>query len=149
MYAAALTLFLLRTNTAADSWQGRGLLEHFGGSQELAALDILDECRYVDVHRATLHTGWFSAIQAALGLFHGHFGCEANVHFLGARGGTINGVELRHLHALNLRALLGFHALTNLVSPLGVAVGEHLDGVVGSTGRASLVLLTGYMGFGL
>ena len=51
----ALALLLLRTDTTADGRQGRGGLQHFGGSQELAALDVLDERRNIDVHRTTLH----------------------------------------------------------------------------------------------
>ena len=127
----ALALLLLRTNTSAHSGQGRGVLQHLSSSQELSALDVLDERWDVDVYRTTLNTSWLGAVQAALSFGHRHLLGQSDVHLLGTCGSTINGVELRHNHALNLSALFWFHALSELITPSSIAVGQHLDGIVG------------------
>ena len=56
MDTLTLALFLLRTYTTADGGQGRGLLQHFGGSKNLATLDVLDERRDIDVDGTSLDT---------------------------------------------------------------------------------------------
>ena len=43
MYALALALFLLRTNTTTNGWEGRGVLQNLGCGKELPTLDVLDE----------------------------------------------------------------------------------------------------------
>ena len=66
MYAPALALFLLRTNTTANGWEGRGVLQNLGCGKELPTLDVLDEGWNVDAHWAALHTGWLRTVETAL-----------------------------------------------------------------------------------
>ena len=52
----ALTLALLRAHASADSRQCGSSFQHLCCFEELFTLNVLDERRYVDIHRATLHT---------------------------------------------------------------------------------------------
>ena len=111
MNTLALALLLLRTNTAADGGQGRGVFQHLGSCQELTALDILDERGDVHVYGATLHARRLGAVKTALCLGESLLLGETCVHLFCAGCGTIDGVELWHLHALDGHTLLGLHAL--------------------------------------
>ena len=72
MDTLALALLLLRTNTTADSGEGRGVLQYLSSSQELTTLDILDESGDIDIHRTTLYTAGLRAVETTLGLCHCH-----------------------------------------------------------------------------
>ena len=126
MDTLALTLFLLWTNTTADSGQGRGLLQHLGSSQELTTLNILDERRDVDVHGTALHAAGLCTVQTTLGLRHCHLFRQADVYFLRTGRSTIHRVKLWHYHTLNLRTLLRLHRTAQRLTPLSIAVGERL-----------------------
>ena len=109
MYALALALLLLRTNSTANGWQGRGVLQNLGGGKELATLGVLDEGWNVDAHWAALHAGRLRTVETAFRLGECHLLGQADVYFLGAGGSTIYRVQFRHLHTLDGGALLGFH----------------------------------------
>ncbi len=112
MYTLALALLLLWTNTTANGWEGRGVLQNLGCSEELATLDVLDEGWNVDAYRATLHTGRLRTVETALGLGQSHLLGQTDVYFLGAGSGTINWVQLWHLYTLDSGAFLCFHRST-------------------------------------
>ena len=124
MDTAALALLLLRTDTSTDSGQGRGILQNFCCSQELAALDVLHKRRNVDVDGAALNTGRLGTVETALSLGHRHFLCQSDIDFFSASGGTIDGIQFWHLDTFNGSALLWFHRGTKLLAPLCIAVGE-------------------------
>ena len=130
MDTTALALFFLRTNTSADSGQGRGILQDFGSSQELASLDVLDERRDIDIDRTSFYASRLGTVETTLSLGHSHLLGQSDVHLLSSCGGTIDGIQFWHYHTLNSRTLLGFHALAEFFTPSGIAVGEHFDGVV-------------------
>ena len=89
----------------------------------MLALNILDECRNVDVDGATLHAGRLGTVEAAMRLAHSHILCQALVDLLQARLGTILGVEFGHYDALDGLALFGVHGLAELGAPRSVTVG--------------------------
>lgn len=126
----ALTLLLLRADAAADGGEGGVLFEHAVGSEDLAALDVLDEGRDVHVDGATLAAGGLGAVDAATGLVHGHLQREALGHLLDAVVGARVHVHHRHGVALEGHAILVLHRLAQLVAPGGATVGQLLDGVV-------------------
>lgn len=101
-----------------------------GGSQELTALDILDERGDVHVYRTTFHARRLGAVKTTLGLGESLLLGETCVHLLGASRGAIRRIKLRHYYALDGHALLRLHALAELLAPFGLRVGEDLDGVV-------------------
>ena len=118
MHATALALFLLWTYTSADCRQGRGVLQHLGGSQELTAFYVLDKRRNVDVYRASLHTGRLRTVQTALSLCESHLLGKTDVHLLGTGSGTVYGVKFWHLHTPYGCTLLRFHRGTQCLAPL-------------------------------
>ena len=89
MDTLALALLLLRTYTTANGRECGGLLEHLGGSENLATLDVLDERRDIDIHRATFDARWLGAVETTLCLAHCHLFGESLVYFFRAGGCTI------------------------------------------------------------
>ena len=79
--AVRLALLLLRTDTSAHSGQRAGLFKRGGGLAELAPLDILDETRDIDAHRASFDASRVRTVQTTPGLplclCHG----QSTVHF--------------------------------------------------------------------
>ncbi len=124
MDTLAFALFLLRTNTSAYSRKSRSLLENLSCIEEMATLDVFDERRNIDIDRTTLNASWFATVKATLSLEQCHVGSETDVYFLQTSGGTINRVEFRHLHTLNLLSLCWLHLGTKLLTPFCIAIGE-------------------------
>ena len=92
MYALALALFLLRTNTTTNGWEGRGVLQNLGCGKELPTLDVLDESRNVNTYRTAFHTRRDCTIQAAFGFGQCLFFIQAEVDFLFPAVRTVFGV---------------------------------------------------------
>ncbi len=72
--AHLLALGLLRADAAADGGQIVGELDLLGGGEEAALAKLQDEAGDVDVDRAAGDAGRGLALQAAIGLGHGHLG---------------------------------------------------------------------------
>ena len=78
----ALALALLRTDTATDGGQGRGTIDDLIGGFEVTLGQMADELGDVDADGAAGLAGLIFAVDAALGLVHGHLGGVAQSHFL-------------------------------------------------------------------
>ena len=120
----ALTLLLLRADTATDSGQRRGLTQHGGSAEDIATLNILDKVGNLDMHGTAFDTRGLGAVEAAVRLLHGHLLRQAFVHLFRARGSPVVGIELGHLHAWDRHALFWLHRLTEVGTPGSGAVGE-------------------------
>ena len=72
-HALALALSLLRADAAADGGQGGGRGQHLVSALHILVGDALDKRGDVNLNRAGAAAGLFRAVQAALGLVHGHF----------------------------------------------------------------------------
>ena len=131
MNTAGLALLLLRTDTAADGRQRRGVFQHLRGGQELATLDVLDEGGDVHAYRTAFHAGGLRTVETALGLGQCHLFCQTLIHLLQTGGGTVYWVEFGHHHTGNGGALLRLHLRAEGLAPFGIAVGQYLYGVVG------------------
>ena len=70
--ALAFALVLLRADTAADGGQRAGLGNHVVGGLKVALGDVLDEAGNINFNGAAAAAGVVLALQAALGLVHGH-----------------------------------------------------------------------------
>ena len=78
----ALALALLRADAAADGGQGRGTIDDLIGGFEVTLGHMADELGDVDADGAAGLAGLVLAVDAALGLVHGHLGGVAQSHFL-------------------------------------------------------------------
>ena len=134
--ALAFALLLLRADASADGRQRRGVLQHAGGFEELAALHVLDERGDIDTDRTSLHTRRVGAIQATLGFGHGLFLGIACVHLLRTGCGAIDGVEFVHRVAGDGGTFLWLHALAQGLTPGGFAVEELFHRGVGRHGSS-------------
>ncbi len=119
IYTSALTLFFLRTHTAAYRRESRCLFKHPGRLTEFATLYILYESGDVDSHRATGDTLRVGTVHASGSLDYGGFRGKSTVDFLIACN-TVSRIKFRHLHTRNRRALLGRAGLAQILAPQGV-----------------------------
>ena len=119
IYTSALTLFFLRTHTAAYRRERRCLFKHPGRLTEFATLYILYESGDVDSHRATGDTLRVGTVHASGSLDYGGFRGKSTVDFLIACN-TVSRIKFRHLHTRNRRALLGRAGLAQILAPQGV-----------------------------
>ena len=78
------------------------------------------------MYRASFDTRRFGAVEASVSLRDCHLLRETFVYFFRARGSAVDGIELRHLHALDSHTLLWFHRLAEVCTPRGVAVCERI-----------------------
>ena len=108
--AFALALALLRADAAADGGQGGGAVDDLIGGLEVALGHMADELGDVDTDGAAGLAGLILAVDAALGLVHGHFGGVAQSHFLKILVADV-GVLSGH------GALFGVHIESHLTFP--------------------------------
>ena len=108
--ALALALALLRADAAADGGQGGGAVDDLIGGLEVALGHMADELGDVDADGAAGLAGLILAVDAALGLVHGHFGGVAQSHFLKILVADV-GVLSGH------GALFGVHIESHLTFP--------------------------------
>ena len=120
--ALAFALLLLRADASADGGQRRGVLQHAGRLEKLAALYVLDERGDVDADGAALHTRGVGTVQTTFGLGHGLFLGVACVYFFRAGGSAVDGVEFVHRAAGDGGAFLRLHALAQGLTPGSFAV---------------------------
>ena len=111
MDAAAFTLLLLRTDTAADGGQRTGLAQGGGSTGHVAALQLLDEAGNVDAHGATLDAARLGAVEAARSLTLYVLGAQTARHLAAQQVGTLGGGEFDGVGAGNGHALLGLERL--------------------------------------
>ena len=93
--ARSFALVLLRADTAADRGQQRVLGDGFGGSDDVAFGDVVDEVRYLDRYGAGFDAARFFAVEAARG-FTGGFVQVVTVAHLFEIGGADFGILFPH-----------------------------------------------------
>ena len=106
----ALALALLRADAAADGGQGGGSVDDLISGLEVSLGHMADELGDVDADGAAGLAGLILAVDAALGLVHGHFGGVAQSYFLKILVADV-GVLSGH------GALFGVHIESHLTFP--------------------------------
>ena len=113
-------MLLLRANSAAYGRQRAGGAEHAGGGRVVAALYVLDEARYVDIHGTALNALRIRTVEASGSLHAGLIGRQALVYFF-VGVDAVGGIKHGHLCPRNGGALLGAEGVAQVGTPLCIA----------------------------